>query len=337
MFDLRNILRACVLVAAVAVSGSVSAQNADRPATPVTGFNSDKAEIHANEVMVPGVIGIKPVTGFISIPDTRAATLIQPDGRIWRDYRRGPLLWITAAAVVGMIGLLAVFYLVRGRIMIEGGRAAMVIKRFGSFERFMHWLTAFSWCILAVSGLNIVAGRFVLLPLLGNEAFTTLSVWLKYSHNFVAFPFMTGVVLMFLVWLRHNIPNRDDLVWFAKGGGLFGHEHPDSGKFNGGQKAVFWIVVLGGTGLSITGLGLLFPFTVTGIVGMQLVQVIHGGISLGMIAAMLGHIYIGSVGMEGALDAMKTGEVDLNWAQAHHNLWVAEELKKGTIVPHAAE
>ncbi len=335
---LRLGLLSCFVALLLAMAmGVASAQNPDRPAAPVSGFNPDKAEIHANEVLVPGIIGTLPVQGHITIPDKREAVLIQPDGRMWRDYRRGPLLWITAAAVVGVIALLALFYIFRGRIMIEGGRGAMVIKRFGNFERFMHWLTAFSWCILAVSGLNMVAGRVTLLPLLGNDAFTTLSVWLKYSHNFIAFPFMAGVVLMFLVWLRHNIPNRTDLEWFAKAGGLVGHEHPDAGKFNGGQKAVFWIVVLGGTGLSITGLGLLFPFAVTGIMGMQVIQVVHGGIALAMIAAMLGHIYIGSVGMEGAIDAMKDGEVDLNWAQTHHNLWVAEEMQKGTIAPHAAE
>ncbi len=327
-----NFLRAFALV--VLFTAPAFAQNADRPAVPLTGFNPDKAEVHANEVLVPGLIGTKAVEGHIVIPDIRSATLIQPDGRIWRDYRRGPLLWIAAAAVLGMGGLLLAFYVLRGKIMIEGGRGAAVIKRFGSFERFMHWLTAFSWCILALSGLNIAVGRVTLLPLLGNETFTALSVWLKYSHNFVAFPFMAGVLLMLVVWVRHNIPNRIDVTWFKMAGGLVGHQHPDSGKFNGGQKMVFWVVVLGGLGLSITGLGLLFPFTVTGILGMQLVQVIHGGIALGMIAAMLGHIYIGSVGMEGAIDAMKDGVVDLGWAKTHHNLWVAEELAKS---PHAAE
>jgi len=335
MFDLRAALRAAALLAMLAFPAAGFAQgapNADRPAAPVTGFNPDKAEVHEGEVLAKA-----PLVGHIIIPDTRAASLIQPNGRVWRDYRRGPLLWLTAACVLGMVGLLTLFYLLRGRIMIEGGRAASLIKRFTSFERFMHWLTAFSWCLLALSGLNVVAGRVVLLPLLGNDAFSTLSVWLKYTHNFVAFPFMAGVVLMFLVWLRHNIPNARDLAWFAKAGGLLGHEHPPAGKFNGGQKAVFWIVVLGGAGLSVTGLALLFPFSVTDITGMELMQVIHGGIALLMIAAMLGHIYIGSVGMEGAIDAMKTGEVDLNWAREHHALWVDEVMAEGTASVHPAE
>jgi formate dehydrogenase subunit gamma len=333
MFDLRRIARAFAIAAALALPlGAALAQAPDRPMAPVSGFNADKAEIHESEVLPQA-----PVVGRITLPDARAATLIQLDGRAWRDYRRGTLLWLTAAAVLGVIALLAVFYLVRGRIMIEGGRAAALIDRFTSVERFMHWLTAFSWCILAASGLNMIAGRVVLLPLLGNDAFTMLSGWLKVTHNYVAFPFMAGVVLMFLAWVRHNIPNRDDLIWFAKAGGLFGHERPPAGKFNGGQKAVFWIVVLGGTGLALTGLALLFPFTVTGITGMLLVQVIHGGIALAMVAAMLGHIYIGSVGMEGAIEAMKTGEVDLNWAREHHSRWVADEIAEGRASVHPAE
>lgn len=305
-----------------------------RESAPVSGFNPDKVEVHEEDLLAK----LRTVQGNITLPDSRATTLIQPDGRVWRDYRRGPLLWITAASVLGMTGLLALFYFIRGSIRIEGGRGLAVLLRFGSFERFMHWVTATSWCILALSGLNIVAGRVVLLPLIGNDAFTTVSVWMKLSHNFLAFPFIAGVILMFLVWLRHNIPNRIDVEWFRQGGGFVGHRHPPAEKFNGGQKVVFWIVVLGGGGLTVTGLALMFPFYVTGITGMQLAQVLHGGIALLMIAAMLGHIYIGSIGMEGALDAMNSGEVDLKWAREHHSLWVEQEMAKiAKPVQHPAE
>jgi len=126
--------------------------------------------------------------------------------------------------------------------------------------------------------------------------------------------------------------------WFKAGGGFIGHAHPPAEKFNGGQKVVFWIVVLGGGALTATGLVLLFPFYLGDISSMQLAQIAHGGVALLMIAAMLGHIYIGSVGMEGAIDAMDSGEVDLNWARAHHSIWVEQELAKpGNASPHAAE
>eukprot|EP01037_Dinobryon_pediforme_P005322 gene5322-5375_t len=304
------------LVLAASLGGAL-AQPATREAAPTQGFNPDKVEVREQDLLSK----LRNVQGTISIPDGRAATLIQPDGRTWRDYRRGPLLWITAACVLGMTALLALFFVIRGRIRIEGGRGMATLLRFGAFERFMHWVTATSWCILAISGLNVVAGRAVLLPLIGNDAFTTFSEWMKFSHNFLAFPFIAGVLLMFLVWVRHNIPNRVDVAWFKAGGGFIGHSHPAAEKFNGGQKAIFWIVVLGGGGLAVTGLALMFPFYVTDITGMQLAQVLHGGIALLMIAAMLGHIYIGSIGMEGAIDAMASGTVDLKWAKEHHSLW----------------
>jgi len=308
--------------------------SAARPAAPATGLNTDKVEVHEQQLLGE----MRKLQGFITIPDTRASTLVQPDGRNWRDYRRGPLLWITAACVLGMLALLLVFYAVKGEIKIAGGRGTATLLRFGAFERFMHWVTAASWCILAISGLNVVAGRVVLLPLIGNDAFSLFSTWAKYSHNFLAFPFIAGIVLMFLVWLRHNIPNKIDVEWFKQGGGFIGHGHPPAEKFNGGQKIVFWIVVLGGGALTVTGLALMFPFYVTDITGMQLAQLAHGGVALLMIAAMLGHIYIGSVGMEGAFDAMKDGRVDLKWAREHHSLWVAEELaKSGDSSPHPAE
>lgn len=333
----KNLLLALVL--ALGVSQAMAQPAAVRGPAPTSGFNPDTVEVQEKDLL-GALRGLddRNLKGRVTIPDARSATLIQPDGRTWRDYRRGPLLWITAALVLGMIALLGLFYAIKGKIRIEGGRGTATILRFGAFERFMHWVTAASWCILALSGLNVVAGRTVLLPLIGNDAFSTVSTWLKFSHNFLAFPFIAGIVLMFLVWLRHNIPNKVDLVWFAKGGGFIGHGHPPAGKFNGGQKAVFWIVVLGGGALTVTGLALMFPFYVTDITGMQVAQIANGGVALLMIAAMLGHIYIGSVGMEGALDAMASGEVDLKWAKDHHSLWVAEELAKtGKSQPQPAE
>ena len=333
------IVKRLLLAAALSLSVHAAMAQATPPAAvrqdaPVTGFNPDSVEVHQDELLA----NQRMITGRITLPDARARTLIQPDGRMWRDYQRSVVPWIAAVLVLGTMAVLALFYAIKGRIMIEGGRGLATILRFSSFERFMHWLAAVSWCVLAVSGLNMVAGRFVLLPLLGNDNFSALSRLLKPAHNFVAFPFMLGVLLMFLVWLRANIPSRVDLNWFKAGGGFLDGSHPPAGKFNGGQKMVFWVVVLAGAAMSATGLALMFPFSVTNIFGMQIIQVIHGAIALLMIAMMLSHIYIGSVGMEGALDAMGSGEVDLTWAKHHHSLWVEEELAKAEKPqPSAAE
>ncbi|WP_054207304.1 formate dehydrogenase subunit gamma [Bosea vaviloviae] len=269
--------------------------------------------------------------GRITIPDQKAATLERPAGREWRAFHQGTMLRIAAIAVLGTLLALVAFYLIRGRIEIAAGPAGRTITRFNGFERFMHWLTAACFLVLALSGLNVTFGKLVLLPLIGPQAFTNISVVAKWAHNFLAWPFMLGVALMFVVWIKDNIPSTVDLRWFAAGGGIVGKGHPPSKRFNGGQKIVFWSVVLGGAALSVSGFYLLFPFYAGGVLNLQFWNVVHGIVSVLMVAMILGHIYIGTIGMEGAFDAMGSGEVDLNWAKAHHSLWAEEEIQKGEV------
>jgi formate dehydrogenase subunit gamma len=186
-------------------------------------------------------------------------------------------------------------------------------------------MTATCFIILAISGLNITFGRPLLLPLMSPEAFTAWSEWAKYAHNYLSFPFTIGVILIFFMWIAGNIPNRVDVEWFRRGGGIVGHDHPPAYRFNGGQKMVYWIVVLGGSAVAVSGYVLMFPFYGTGIQNMQAAEIVHGVVAMLFIAAMLGHIYIGTIGMEGAFEAMGTGTVDLNWAKEHHSLWLEEE------------
>ncbi len=269
--------------------------------------------------------------GRISIPDVKASTLIQPGGQEWRAFHQNTMTTIGAVAIFGILALLTVFYLVRGKIRIDAGPSGRTITRFGSLDRFTHWLTAGCFIILALSGLNITFGKTVLLPLIGPQGFTNLSIAAKWSHNYLAWPFMVGLVLMFALWVKDNIPNAGDIAWFKAGGGLIGKGHPEARRFNGGQKVVFWMVIIGGAALSVSGIYLLFPYTAGGVVNLQFWNVVHGVVSALLVAAMLAHIYIGSIGMEGAFDAMGSGEVDLNWAREHHSLWVADEMSKGNV------
>ena len=228
--------------------------------------------------------------------------------------------------MLGMLVLLRHFLsLVRGMVRMESGRSGVNIVRFNAFERFVHWMTATCFIILALSGLNITFGKGVLLPLIGPSAFSSWSLAAKYAHNFLSFPFTLGVILIFAMWLAGNIPNRVDVEWFKRGGGMVGDDHPPAYRFNGGQKAVYWIVVLGGTAVAVSGYLLMFPFYGTNIAGMQLAQVIHGAVAVLFVAVMLAHIYIGTIGMEGAFEAMGEGTVDLNWAKEHHSLWLEED------------
>jgi len=184
------------------------------------------------------------IQGRGSIPDTKSYTIEQPAGRDWRHFHEVTLRWIGAIAILGILALLMIFYLWRGMVRLEIGRSGRSIVRFNAFERFVHWMTAACFIVLAISGLNITFGRPLLLPLMSPEAFTAWSQWAKYAHNYLSFPFTLGVILIFFMWIAGNIPNRVDVEWFKRGGGIVGNDHPPAYRFNGGQKMIYWIVVL---------------------------------------------------------------------------------------------
>jgi formate dehydrogenase subunit gamma len=267
----------------------------------------------------------KRVQGLGSIPDTKSYLIEQPQGRAWRYYREVTLPWIGTIAMLGMIVLLAIFFLVRGMIRIRSGRSGINIVRFNAVERFVHWMTATCFVLMALTGLNITFGRVALLPLIGPDAFSSWSLAAKYVHNFLSFPFTIGVILIFFMWLGGNIPNRVDMEWLKQGGGMIGQDQPPAYRFNAGQKIIYWIVVLAGAAVAVSGYVLMFPFYGTTIAGMQLAQMVHGTVAVLFVAVMIAHAYIGTIGMEGAFEAMGVGTVDLNWAKEHHSLWLEQE------------
>ena len=268
------------------------------------------------------------IQGRGTLPDVKSETIEQPVGREWRQFHQVTLRWLGAIAILGVTAAILIFYLFRGMVRIEAGRSGRVLVRFNAFERFVHWMTATCFIILAISGLNITFGKELLLPLMSPGAFSTWSQTLKYLHNYLSFPFTIGVVVIMLMWFVGNIPNRTDVEWLKEGGGLVGSKHPPAYRFNAGQKAVYWSVVLVGGASAVTGYFLMFPFYGTGVSGMQLAQIIHGIAALGFIAIILGHIYIGTIGMQGAFEGMGEGTVDVNWARQHHSLWLQEEMAR---------
>lgn len=295
-----------------------------------------------------------------------ASVLMQDGGMRWLEWRKGPLATYGAWLLGGTIVLLALFYLIRGRIRIDGEKTGRTITRFKAIERFGHWLLAGSFVLLGITGLLTLFGRFVIIPLIGKDAFAPVAHFSKWIHNNVAWAFMLGLIMVFVMWVAHNIPNKTDLKWIAVGGGLFKKGvHPPAKKFNFGQKLVFWGVIVLGASISVSGLSLLFPFEMPmfavtfeklnalglpQLVGlgtlptelapheeMQFAQLWHAIVAFVMMALILAHIYIGSIGMEGAYDAMGSGEVELQWAKEHHGLWVkeVEEAEKRAAGKHS--
>jgi formate dehydrogenase subunit gamma len=274
----------------------------------------------------------------------------------WLEVREGPLRTYGGYLLLGTLALLAIFFLIRGRIKIDGPKTGRTLLRFKTYERFGHWLTAGSFIALAVTGILVLFGRVAIIPFLGHEAWAPMAIASKWVHNNISWAFMLGIVMMLLMWTLQNIPNRDDLRWLMKGGGIFGGGHVPARKFNAGQKIIFWIVIIGGVSISASGLSLLFPFQIPMFAGtfevlngwgipqaiglgelqttlspqedMQYAQLWHSIVAFGMTAVIFAHIYLGSVGMEGAYDAMGKGEVEEQWALEHHSIWAEEALAK---------
>ncbi len=288
--------------------------------------------------------------GSTAGPGQSGALMIQSAGQDWRLIRNDQLPKYTAWVILGMLLLLSLFFALRGRIRIDHGPSGETMKRFSLIERVGHWLLASSFILLALTGLNLIFGRSLIIPLLGKETFASVTIFGKMIHNYVAFAFMLGLVMIVVMWIRHNIPGWTDVKWLLRGGGLVGGGHPPAKKFNAGQKIIFWLVVLCGISISLSGWALMNPFTMNMFSGtfsllngwfgtsyptdlapiqeQQYQALWHSIMAVFMIAVILAHIYIGSVGMEGALPAMTSGEVDTNWAREHHSLWVEKEEAK---------
>ncbi|WFU34372.1 formate dehydrogenase subunit gamma [Bradyrhizobium brasilense] len=266
------------------------------------------------------------VEGRVDIPDPRAGVLIEPAGRTWQYVHEVLLHRASAVIILGTIAILGLAYLSVGQIRIAEGRSGKRILRFKAFERFVHWLAAVSFVVLALTGLNITFGKVLLLPVIGPDAFTLVSQAAKYVHDFTGFSFAIGLVLLVVIFFRDNLFQKLDLDWIKQGGGFIKNRHAPAGRFNFGEKLVYWLSMAGGVAVSVSGFLMLFPFFGFGIAGMQLAQIVHTVVAVLLIALILAHIYIGTIGMEGAFEAMGTGEVDLNWAKEHHDHWIAQQL-----------
>jgi formate dehydrogenase subunit gamma len=268
------------------------------------------------------------IEGQIDQPNERERVLEQPAGRQWGHFHEVTLRWFGAIVILGLIAALGAVYLIIGRLRISKGRSGQKVRRFNAFERFSHWLTAISFVVLGLTGLNITFGKILLLPMIGPEAFSNESQVAKYTHNFVSASFVIGLVLIVAIWVKDNIPQKVDIEWIKQGGGFIKSKHAPSGRFNAGEKLVFWFALGAGVAVIVSGYLLMFPFYVTNIAGMQLAQVVHAIVAVLFIAVIIAHIYIGTLGMEGAFEAMANGDVDLNWAKEHHDVWLEEQLSK---------
>jgi formate dehydrogenase subunit gamma len=321
-------LLAAALLAGVLI-GVADAQHGQDPVPQASTASPSGANPTGQAVTEEQLLqNLRKLEGRITIPDYKAAVLQQPQGRNYQSFHERLLPWVMGVLIVAMILGLAAFFLWRGRIRTEGRETGIKIQRFSILERANHWMTATCFIVLALTGLNYVFGKRLLFPLVGPDAFAAVTQWAKFAHTASAWPFMLGLLMMIVVWAGSNLPDRYDWRWIREFGGFRSGTHPPAGRFNAGQKLIFWSVAIFGLALSASGIMMLFPFWTLDINGMQWAQYVHASAAAVLIAVIIAHIYIGTVGMVGAYDAMGSGEVDLTWAREHHSIWAEEQLRR---------
>jgi len=261
--------------------------------------------------------------GTLSSRSLGTPVLVQSEGELWRVVRN-TLVQTYGAYLLGLAAAATLlFWLLRGRIRLKGKPTGRLIERFTLPERVVHWYLAVVFLFLGTTGLILLFGRSLLVPLFGKEGLAVFASAALHGHNLFGPLFALCVIAMLVLYGRDNLPKMADLKWLATGAGLFNGRHAPSWKFNAGEKIWFWVVIVTGVAISASGLLLDFSYLATGLSQLQIAHLIHVSGALIAIAGAIGHIYLGSVGVEGTLDGMVTGEVDENWAREHHDLWAA--------------
>jgi formate dehydrogenase subunit gamma len=269
--------------------------------------------------------------GYTAVRGQETNVLIQSGGETWRELRNGPVKIIGAILVVGMLFALVAYHLAKGGRKLDE-RTGRMIPRWSMFDRVLHWYTALLFIVLAITGLSLLWGRAVLIPLLGKEGFAAWANLAKPIHDYLALAFVAGLVVMLVKWFHHAIPARYDWEWLKRMGGYLDGSNPPAGFSNAGEKIYYWALVLAGATLVVSGFYLLFPNFGFERGPMQTANIVHAVSSLGLVAFVLLHIYLGTIGSEGVFEGMISGEVDEAWARKNHPVWL-EEVQHGTARP----
>ena len=274
--------------------------------------------------------GSEAMSSSSQVKSMGAGEFINIEGQKWRNFRMGQLVPYAAYLLGGVLLVLTLFRLIRGKIKIQAGRSGKKIKRFSGFQRFVHWSVAILFVILGITGILLTFGKSGLIPIIGNEAFGTIASVGKLLHDYLGPAFGIMLLVMLFTFIKGNFGNWTDVKWLLKGGGMFG-KHASAGRYNAGEKAWFWLAILAGAVVVVSGLILDFPFFDQTREDLQLSHLVHAIGAIGLLAASFGHIFMGTVAMEGAYEAMSTGYCDENWAKEHHDLWYADLKKQGIV------
>jgi formate dehydrogenase subunit gamma len=261
--------------------------------------------------------------GYTAVRGQETNVLIQSGGQDWRELRNGPVKWIGAFMVLGVLAALLAYQLIKGGSKLEH-RTGRKILRWSMADRVLHWYVAVTFIVLAITGLSLLWGRHVLIPVFGKEGFAVWANLAKPIHDYLSLAFVAGLVVMLLKFFHHSIPAKYDVQWMKQVGGYLDGSHPPAGFINAGEKMFYWTLVFAGAGLVVSGFWLLFPNLGFERAAMQTANIVHGITALILVTFVCLHIYLGTLGSEGAFEGMVTGEVDEGWAHQHHSVWYDE-------------
>ncbi len=322
LFKLMPTLLALALLAG---GGCARAAGAAGDAESVTAATAHTVE-EGRSAGIPSEAQLQAEAGTAGVTQSHsrgAAVFQQDEGHWWRTLRNGPVTFYGGWLLSVLPALILGFYAVFGPLKLRDAPTGRLLQRFTVRERVIHWITAITFVLLALTGIVLLFGKHLLIPLIGHGAFSWIAALSKNVHNVAGPLFAVCVVFMFVTFVRDNLFHKVDLAWFANIRlVLTGRKHIPSWKFNGAEKLWFWGgVTLLGVVVSASGLVLDFPVFGQSRQVMQIASLVHGVGALLFIAAALGHVYMGTIGAHGAFQAMKTGMVDETWAREHHELW----------------
>jgi formate dehydrogenase subunit gamma len=272
--------------------------------------------------------------GYTAVRGQETNVLIQSGGQDWREMRNGPVKWIGAIMILGVLGALLAYQLIKGGSKLVH-RTGRMIPRWSAADRVLHWYVAVTFIVLTITGLSLLWGRHVLIPLFGKAGFAAWANLAKPIHDYLALAFVAGLVVMLVKFFHHSLPAKYDLQWLKQVGGYLDGSHPPAGFVNAGEKLFYWTLVFAGTGLVVSGFWLLFPNLGFERAAMQTANIVHGVTALILVTFVCLHIYLGTLGSEGAFEGMRSGYVDEGWAHQHHSVWL-EDVQRGESARPAA-
>jgi formate dehydrogenase subunit gamma len=325
---MSKLLRLCLMLVFLGGAGALQAQTA-----PQT--QPGAADQPGNNAPVWREVRKEGQEHYTSIKGRETGVLVQSAGETWRQIRNGPVTFYGGWLLVIVSLVIAAIYFTKGPIALPEKPSGRLIERFSLAERWAHWVMGISFCVLGVTGLIILFGKYVLLPVVGYTLFAWLTALAKNLHNFVAPLFIASLVVFILMYVKDNLPEKGDGAWLRQAWKMFSGAHLPSGRFNAGEKVWFWVgVVILCLVVSVSGLILLFPNFDQVRATMQQANIVHVVSAILVIAFALGHIYMGTIGVEGAYGNMRDGLTDETWAKAHHQYWY-EEVKSGAAAAKA--